>query len=94
MRVLINPSSNSLPIIHSLDYTAFYGIMNGIGLFSDSIHSISSVFATLELFFFSHSSFSSFSLFILPLFSHLFIVILLLLGITRLFILFFQTSDE
>ena len=34
--------------------------MNGIGLFSDSIHSISSVFATLELFF-SHSFFSSFS---------------------------------
>ena len=34
--------------------------MNGIGLFSDSIHSISS-----ELFSFSHSPFSSFSLFLL-----------------------------
>ena len=64
--------------------------MNGIGLFSDSIHSISSVFATLELFFFSHSSFSSFSLFIFPLLSHPFIVISLLLGTIRFFILFFQ----
>ena len=64
--------------------------MNGIGFFSDSIHSISSVFTTLEFFFFYHSSFPSFSLFIFPLLSHPFIVISLLLGTTRSFILFFQ----
>ena len=91
MGVLVNPSSNSLPIIHFLDYRAFYGIMTRIGLFSDSIHSIRSAFAPLELFF-SHSPFYSFSLFILPLFSHPFIVILLLLGVTKLLILFFIFS--
>ena len=52
MGVLINPSSNSLPIIHVRDYRAFYGIMTGIGLFSDSIHFIRSAFAPLELVFF------------------------------------------
>ena len=50
--VLVNPSSNSLPIIHSHDYRAFYEIMTGVGLFSDSIHSIRSAFAPLELVFF------------------------------------------
>ena len=88
MGVLINPSSNSLPIINSPDYIALYGIMNRVGLFSDSTHSIHSAFTPLELFFFCILFF--FSLFILPLFSHPFIVILLLLGVTKLLILFFK----
>ena len=52
MGVLVNPSSNSLPIIHFRNDRAFFGIMTGIGLFSDSIHSIRSAFAPLELIFF------------------------------------------
>ena len=57
MGVLVNPSSNSLPIIHFRNDRAFFGIMIGIGLFSNSIHSIRSAFAPLELIF-SSSSFS------------------------------------
>ena len=52
MGVLVNPSSNSLPIIHFRTDRAFLGIMTGICLFSDSIHSIRFAFAPLELFFF------------------------------------------
>ena len=51
MGVLVNPSSNSLPIIHPFNDRASFGIMTGIGLFSDSIHSICSAFAPLELIF-------------------------------------------
>ena len=47
MGVLVNPSSNSLPIIHFRTDRAFLGIMTGIGLFSDSIHSIRFAFAPL-----------------------------------------------
>ena len=61
MGVLVNPSSNSLPIIHIRTDRAFFGVMTGIGLFSDSIHSIHSAFAPLELIF---SSFSFFIIFI------------------------------
>ena len=52
MGVLVNPSSNSLPIIHPFNDRASFGIMTGIGLFSDSIHSICFAFAPLELIFF------------------------------------------
>ena len=52
MGILVNPSSNSLPIIHPFTDRASFGIMNGIGLFFDSIHSICSAFAPLELIFF------------------------------------------
>ena len=52
MGVLVNLSSNSLPIIHPFNDRASFGIMTGIGLFSDSIHSICSAFAPLELIFF------------------------------------------
>ena len=55
--VLVNPSSNSLPIIHLFNDIASFGIMIGIGLFSDSIHSIRSAFAPLELIFSSSSFF-------------------------------------
>ena len=55
MGVLVNPSSNSLPITHSHDYRALYGIMTGVGLFSDSTHSIRS----------ANSSVSSFSFFVI-----------------------------
>ena len=59
MGVLVNTSSNSLPIIHSCNDRTFFEIMTGVGLFSDSIHSIRSAFASLELiFFFLSSSFS------------------------------------
>ena len=85
MGVLINPSSNSLPIIHSHDYRVFCGFMNGIGLFSNSIHSIRSAFALLELVFFLHSH----CLFFLW-FSHPFIVTLILLGTKKLLILFLR----
>ena len=79
MGVLVNPSSNSLPIIHFRNDIAFFGIMTGIGLFSDSIHSIRSTFASLELIFFPSFFFVS---------SHPFIVTLILLGMKKLLILF------
>ena len=47
MGVLVN-----LSIIHSHDYRAMYGIMNRVGLFSDSIHSIRFALTPLELHFF------------------------------------------
>ena len=53
MGVLVNPSSNSLPIIQLFNDRASFRVMTGIGLFSDSIHSIRSAFAPLN------SSFSS-----------------------------------
>ena len=88
MGVLVNPSSNSLPIIHFCNDRAFFGIMTGIGLFSDSIHSIRSAFAPLEFIFFPHSPFHSFSMFILSVSSHPFIVTLILLGMKKLLMLF------
>ena len=89
MGVLINPSSNSLPIIHSRDYRAFYKIMTGIGLFFDSIHSILSTFAPLELVFFLILFIHSHCLFFVC-FSHPFIVTLILLGTKKLLILFLR----
>ena len=92
MGVLVNPSSNSLHIIHFHDYRALYEIMTRVGLFSDSTHSIRSGFAPLELFFFPLSPFSSsyfFIFLILSLSSYPFIVIFLLLGTIQLLILFF-----
>ena len=88
MGVLVNPSSNSLPIIHFRNDRAFFGIMTGIGLFSDSIHSIRSAFATFGTHLFPHSPFPSFSLFIHSVSSHPFIVTLILLGLKKLLILF------
>ena len=89
MGVLINPSSNSLPIIHSHDYRVFNGIMTGIGLFFDSIHSVRSAFAPLELVFFLILLFlNSHCLFLC--FSHPFIVTLILLGTKKLLILFLR----
>ena len=82
MGVLVNPSSNSLPIIHPFNDKASFGIMTGIGLFSDSIHSICSAFAPLELIF-SHPPFSSFSLFNLSMLSHPFIVTWVLKGMKK-----------
>ena len=45
MGVQVSPSSNSLLIIHSFNDRASFGIMTGIGLFFDSIHSICYAFA-------------------------------------------------
>ena len=88
MGVMVKSSSNSLPIIHFLTDRVFLRIMTGIGLFSNSIHSIRFAFAPLELFFFSYSPFPSFLLFILSVSSHPFIVTLILLGMKKLLILF------
>ena len=79
-----------LSIIHSHDYRALYGIMNRVGLFSNSTHSIRSALAPLELFFFLFFLFSSSYSFILSVSSHPFIVILLLLGMINLLILLFN----
>ena len=83
MGVLVNPSSNSLPIIHPFNDRESFGIMTGIGLLSDSIHSICSAFSPLELIFFLIPHFSSFSLFILYVFSHPFIVTWILRGMKK-----------
>ena len=90
MGVLINPSSNSLPIIHSRDYKAFYVIMTGIGLFSYSIHSIRSAFAPLELVFFLILLFLHYHCLFFLCFSHPFIVTLILSGTNKLLILFLR----
>ena len=90
MGVLINPSSNSLPIIHSHDYRVFNGIMTGIGLFFDSIHSVRSAFAPLELVFFLILLFVNSHCLLFLCFSHPFIVTLILLGTKKLLILFLR----
>ena len=90
MGVLINPSSNSLPIIHSRDYRALYGIMTGIGFFFDSIHSIRSAFAPLELVFFLILLFLHSHCLFFMCFFHPFIVTLILLGTKKLLILFLR----
>ena len=84
---LVNPSSNSIPIIHFLNDRASFGIMTVIGLFSDSIHSIRFAFAPLELIFFLILLFLNFhcSFFVS---SHPFIVTLVLRGRKKLLNLF------
>ena len=83
--------SISLPINRSLDDTTFYGTNNGIGLFSDSTHSIKTAIAILGLFFRSHSPFSSFFLLVSnSLFSHPFYSELCLLGRTKSFMISFN----
>ena len=62
--------------------------MTGIGLFSDSIHSIHSAFAPLELIFFLILLFPHFHCSFFSVSSHPFIVTLILLGMKKLLILF------